>query len=132
MISERPEKRLLLVEDDDVLRNSMVELIGGGDIKIVLAGTGKEALDELRKEQFDCAIVDLMLPDMEWTNSSPNQKRVGFSRTSCDRTYGQGPVQKAKQITSKNSPKRSSLRTPIHWSDWSTKLHCFCIVTLLT
>src|SRR5438270_5754657 len=73
--SERPEKRLLLVEDDEVLRNSMVELIGGGDIEIVLAGTGKEALEQLRKEKFDCAIVDLMLPDMEWSELISNVKR---------------------------------------------------------
>jgi signal transduction histidine kinase/HAMP domain-containing protein/DNA-binding response OmpR family regulator len=46
---ERPEKRLLLVEDDEVLRNSMAELIGGKDIEIVTAGTGEEALEKLRQ-----------------------------------------------------------------------------------
>ena len=73
--SERPEKNLLLVEDDDVLRNAMVELIAGNDIKIVTVGTGGEALDELRKQKFDCAVVDLMLPDMEWIDLITKIKR---------------------------------------------------------
>jgi CheY-like chemotaxis protein len=73
--SERPERRLLLVEDDRVLRNSMAELIRGDDIKIVVAGTGEEALKELRKEKFDCAIVDLMLPDVEWSELISKIKR---------------------------------------------------------
>jgi CheY-like chemotaxis protein len=72
---ERPQKRLLLVEDDEVLRNSMVELIDGDDVQVVIAGTGKEALAELKKDQFDCAIVDLMLPDMEWSELITKIKR---------------------------------------------------------
>ena len=93
-VRERPEKRLLLVEDDEVLRNSMVELIGGGDIKIVLAGTGEEALEELRKEKFDCAIVDLMLPDMEWSELIGKIKREsGYPGAAGDRSYRQGPDQ---------------------------------------
>jgi len=73
---ERPEKRLLLVEDDEVLRNSMTELIGGDDVKIVSVGSGTEALEELSKDNFDCAIVDLMLPDMEWADLISKIKRV--------------------------------------------------------
>jgi hypothetical protein len=72
---ERPEKRLLLVEDDEILRNSMAELIRGDDIEIVSAGTGGEALEKLRDGHFDCAIVDLMLPDMEWSELIGKIKR---------------------------------------------------------
>ncbi len=66
--AERPVKNLLLVEDDETLRNSMVELIKGDDIRIVAAGTGAKALKIAQSEMFDCAIVDLMLPDMEWSD----------------------------------------------------------------
>jgi len=64
---ERPAKKLLIVEDDEVLRNSILELIGGNDIAITSAATGEDALAKLQSEHFDCAIVDLMLPDMEWS-----------------------------------------------------------------
>jgi CheY-like chemotaxis protein len=64
---ERPVKRLLLVEDDETLADSIKELIGGEDVEISVAGTGETALNALQETRFDCAIVDLMLPDMEWT-----------------------------------------------------------------
>jgi signal transduction histidine kinase/DNA-binding response OmpR family regulator/HAMP domain-containing protein len=63
----RKVKRLLLVEDDATLARSINELIGGEDVEIVSAATGTEALEKLQSEKFDCAIVDLMLPDMEWS-----------------------------------------------------------------
>ena len=72
---ERPVKRLLLVEDDDTLRNSMVELMSGDDVEIVPVSTGGEALTTLESDQFDCAVVDLMLPDMKWSELIGKIKR---------------------------------------------------------
>jgi len=64
---ERPVKKLLLVEDDITLQNSIRELLVGGDVEMTAVGTGAEALNLLHSEAFDCAIVDLMLPDVEWS-----------------------------------------------------------------
>ena len=61
---ERKVKRLLVVEDDETQRNSIVELIGNGDVKTSAVRTGGEALEALRKETFDCMVLDLGLPDM--------------------------------------------------------------------
>jgi signal transduction histidine kinase/DNA-binding response OmpR family regulator len=68
VFAERPVKRLLLVEDDVNLRSSMTELLDGKDVSISAVGTGKEALDAVRSKRFDCAIVDLMLPDVDWSD----------------------------------------------------------------
>jgi len=57
-------KRLLIVEDDEVERNSVAELLSHEDIEIVSATTGSEALDKLRRDQIDCVVLDLKLPDM--------------------------------------------------------------------
>jgi CheY-like chemotaxis protein len=57
-------KRLLVIEDDDRERTSIVELLGHGDIEIEEAATGREALERLRTRAFDCCVVDLRLPDM--------------------------------------------------------------------
>jgi len=65
---EQPKKRLLLVEDDETLRSSIIELLSGDDVEIKAAGTGEESLEMARSEKFDCAIVDLMLPDIEWAD----------------------------------------------------------------
>jgi CheY-like chemotaxis protein len=57
-------KRLLVVEDNDRERASIVELLGHTDIEIAAVSTGAEALDALRGQAFDCCVVDLRLPDM--------------------------------------------------------------------
>jgi len=72
----RPVKKLLLVEDDETLRNTIIELIGGDDVQITPAGTGGEALELLQTTGFDCAIVDLMLPDMEWSDLITEMKQA--------------------------------------------------------
>ncbi len=60
----REIKNLLLVEDDAGLRHSVRQLLGGSDLKISDAPTGLAALDMLRRQHFDCMILDLTLPDM--------------------------------------------------------------------
>ncbi|HEX8685885.1 MAG TPA: response regulator, partial [Pyrinomonadaceae bacterium] len=62
--ADRRVRRLLVVEDDDAQRMSIVELIGNGDVTTTAVATGQEALDALQSEPFDCMVVDLKLPDM--------------------------------------------------------------------
>jgi CheY-like chemotaxis protein/signal transduction histidine kinase/HAMP domain-containing protein len=57
-------KRLLIVEDDEVERNSVAELLSHEDIEIASAATGSEALEKLHRDQIDCVVLDLKLPDM--------------------------------------------------------------------
>ena len=62
--AERKLRRLLVVEDDDTQRMSIVELIGEGDVQTTAVATGEEALAQLRNQPFDCMVLDLRLPDM--------------------------------------------------------------------
>jgi CheY-like chemotaxis protein len=57
-------KRLLVVEDNPTEQKSIAELLGHDDIEIDTVGTGRKALTQLRKETFDCMVLDLRLPDM--------------------------------------------------------------------
>ncbi|PIA68969.1 response regulator [Pseudomonas sediminis] len=57
-------KRVLLVEDDPLQRDSVSRLIGDEDIEITAVALAGEALEKLRDTVFDCMIIDLKLPDM--------------------------------------------------------------------
>ena len=57
-------KRLLVVEDNDIERQSIVELLGYSDIEMVAVSTGGEALEAMIDKSFDCVVLDLRLPDM--------------------------------------------------------------------
>ena len=75
-------KRLLVVEDDDIERNSIVDLLAHDDVEIHAVSTGSEALRTLEDSPFDCCVLDLRLPDMtgfdllEKVQSTPSAKDV--------------------------------------------------------
>jgi HAMP domain-containing protein/CheY-like chemotaxis protein len=58
------KKRLLIVEDNETERSSIVELLAHDDIEISNVGTGAEAFQILLDRPFDCCVLDLRLPDM--------------------------------------------------------------------
>ncbi|HET7712101.1 MAG TPA: response regulator, partial [Thermoanaerobaculia bacterium] len=77
---ERPNKSLLVIEDDEAQRTAIMELIGGeGDVEITAASNGEEALEILRNRRFDCMVLDLGLPDMsgfEFINRMKNELKI--------------------------------------------------------
>ena len=54
-------KRLLVVEDDEQQRKSMIELISHEDVEIVAVASAAEALHQLQSTHFDCMVLDLGL-----------------------------------------------------------------------
>ncbi|MBW4597292.1 MAG: HAMP domain-containing protein [Brasilonema angustatum HA4187-MV1] len=61
---ERPVKNLLIVEDDDNQRHSIMELIGDTDVAITGVKTAGQALEAIENQYYDCVVLDLGLPDM--------------------------------------------------------------------
>ncbi|MGH7461438.1 MAG: response regulator, partial [Longimicrobiales bacterium] len=57
-------KRLLIVEDSPGEQLSIQELLAHDDIEVTVRATGRQALDALQRERFDCVVLDLRLPDM--------------------------------------------------------------------
>jgi CheY-like chemotaxis protein len=53
-----------VVEDNPAEQLSIRELLGSDDIDVSIASSGGEALSVLSERPFDCAVLDLRLPDM--------------------------------------------------------------------
>jgi CheY-like chemotaxis protein len=56
-------RRVLVVEDDDVQRDAIQQLLASADVETVAAATAAECLDHLKSQTFDCMVLDLSLPD---------------------------------------------------------------------
>jgi CheY-like chemotaxis protein len=51
-------------EDEPAQQLSIEALLGHDDIDVSVVSTGSDALEAVSKEQFDCVVLDLRLPDM--------------------------------------------------------------------
>ncbi len=56
-------RRVLVVEDDEVQRESVRKLLGSHEVETVGVGTAAECLARLKNETYDCMVLDLSLPD---------------------------------------------------------------------
>ncbi|MBN2809659.1 MAG: response regulator, partial [Deltaproteobacteria bacterium] len=56
-------RHLLLVEDDPIQSQSILKLIGNGDVVTTVVSGVAQALEKLRENHFDCMILDLKLAD---------------------------------------------------------------------
>lgn len=57
--------RILLVDDELSIQRAMAPLLRSRGYGVLLAGTGREAVDTFERERPDLVILDLGLPDMD-------------------------------------------------------------------
>ena len=57
--------RILVVDDARSVQNLLVRILESEGFRVQVAGNGKEALAELRKEDFDLVITDIAMPVMD-------------------------------------------------------------------
>ncbi len=55
--------RVLIVEDDNLQREAVGQLLRSPDVETIMAGTAAECLEQLKNNTFDCMVLDLSLPD---------------------------------------------------------------------
>ena len=55
---------ILIVDDEEILQDVLTSLLTKEGYSTLSAGTGREALDLLEKEEIDLVLLDLMLPGM--------------------------------------------------------------------
>jgi DNA-binding NtrC family response regulator len=61
------KKRILVVDDDEAIVESIKTLLEAEDYLVETASTGLEALEKTEKKSYDLALLDIRLPDIEGT-----------------------------------------------------------------
>jgi DNA-binding response OmpR family regulator len=56
--------RILVVDDDNLLRKLVTEQLSRSDFDATPAGSARAALDVLRESDIDVVLLDIMMPDM--------------------------------------------------------------------
>ena len=59
------KKSILIADDDDLLRQSIREILESSNYLVDEACNGNEALEALRKRTYDLFITDIIMPEKE-------------------------------------------------------------------
>lgn len=68
--------RVLVVDDDIVLQNSVKEALLYHSFQVDVAGNGKEALNAVYKEKYDLVVMDVNMPEMDGISALTEIKKV--------------------------------------------------------
>ncbi|RJQ48878.1 MAG: sigma-54-dependent Fis family transcriptional regulator [Nitrospiraceae bacterium] len=58
-------KRILVIDDEPIVRTSCMRALQYEGYEVMLAGSGNEGLDMLNKGSFELVLLDLKMPDMD-------------------------------------------------------------------
>jgi two-component system chemotaxis response regulator CheY len=61
----RTKRRILVVDDDDDLRETICDVLALAGHDVVQAADGRAALAQLRARRFDLIVTDLQMPGMD-------------------------------------------------------------------
>lgn len=59
------DKTVLVVDDDDMVRRSVTDVLSTYGMKVRQAANGKTCLEQLRSDLPDLVLIDLIMPEMD-------------------------------------------------------------------
>ena len=89
--SDIPTLRILVVDDELPVRETLAEMLVAVRHKVELAGSGQEALQKMRQHTFDFVFTDLAMPEMDgWETARSIRK--GWPGVKIVLVTGYGPT----------------------------------------
>lgn len=62
---KKSKKQLLVVDDDNLVRKTLADMLGNSDTEVDQATNGQEALELATKKKFDLIVTDVHMPVMD-------------------------------------------------------------------
>jgi len=69
-------KRIMVVDDEQAIRDSLQGLFEDEDYQVVCAASGEEAVARLRKEPVDCVLLDIWMPGIDGLETLVRLKKI--------------------------------------------------------
>jgi len=70
------KKRILVIDDDKSVLRTFALILRKADYYVDTAETGNEALEKAEAGEYDAALVDARLPDMDGTDLLPKLQKI--------------------------------------------------------
>jgi DNA-binding NtrC family response regulator len=96
------QSRILVVDDDETIRTTMKAILQDEGYIVDLAATGKEAIQKTTEKNYNVALLDIRLPDMEGVELLKLLKD-GIPRTRKIMVTGYPSMQNAISALNKNA-----------------------------
>lgn len=58
-------KKILVIDDEELVTKSLMQLLKKEGYKVTIAKSGKQALEEVKKKDFNLIVCDVRMPDMD-------------------------------------------------------------------
>lgn len=69
-------KRILVVDDDRSVLRTFMLILKKDNFEVDTAENGREALEKAETEEYDAALIDVRLPDMDGTELLPKLQKI--------------------------------------------------------
>ena len=65
MTCPEPQATILVVDDDEAMRDLLRRMLERADFMVVTAIHGRDALERFRSQQIDAVVTDMVMPEMD-------------------------------------------------------------------
>jgi DNA-binding response OmpR family regulator len=80
-LSERKTREVLVIEDNELDSSQIVKILQDDHIHTTIASDGETALNKIEEKDYDCIILDYMLPDISGVDLTNKISDIKNSRT---------------------------------------------------
>jgi len=69
-------KKILVIDDDDLVRKSVQKALVNSGYSVTCANGAKQAIDEIKKQEFDLIVSDIKMPDKNGVETVREIRRI--------------------------------------------------------